>query len=313
MALFYLTLNSDIPVNPFYYDSTIDIVFKVQDRGLDIRAIFPSEVGKENSPTLYYPISSVIKGTRGLFLERTNDKIDNDSVIWIYGLDEHRPALNPNLFGGLQQYHESGMRMMNTPVAEYWAASKKNILKLDSIPIPRTYSLSSEEELIGLLKDEKRLVAKADSSFGGHNIHLIEHNSIGSESYNAVASNIEGYIIQEYVPNDNETRLIYLDGKLIASRQIINRETPWEKRSADYDPSSASRKKRVIPYTPTRKELYTANSIIEQTGMEYGSIDFFVGDKVVVNEINGSGTGTEPYKGLIITDMLLDHVIRKYL
>ncbi|MFT4309200.1 MAG: ATP-grasp domain-containing protein [Candidatus Woesearchaeota archaeon] len=311
--MFYATINSYIPDNPYCNEGTADFTLRIQERGLDPILLFPSEIGKEDPPRLFRPHYYRKNGITGIFLEQLSEVLDYDSFFWVYGLDEQEPSMNSGFFPGLKEYNDSGMRMMNTPVAEYWAASKKNILKLDSIPIPRTYIADSEDDLLELLKDEGRLVAKADSSFRGANIHLIEHTSIGSESYNAVASNIEGYILQELVPNDNETRLIYLDGKLIASRQIINRETPWEKRTGDYANRKSVNRSLKIPYNPSKEELDIASSIIEQTGMEYGSIDFFVGDKIVVNEINGSGTGTEPYKGLIITDMLLDHVIRKYL
>lgn len=160
---------------------------------------------------------------------------------------------------------------------------------IKGVPLPRTYKVSSVEELEEILKEEKHLVAK--HVFGSDSAYVKLH-SIDDPHYIVDLRRYDGqmneWIFQEKIDIYSEQRMVFLDGKIVGTREIVNRLKPWE------DKPQGDIVKRV--YVPDKEITDNTLRIAADLDMEFGCIDWIVNKlgKRFFLEANDAGTGLNP-------------------
>lgn len=149
--------------------------------------------------------------------------------------------------------------------------------------VPFTYVFQDKEKFGDFIRKNGQHVVKHRFGYDGVKNFLIDKDNLNLLDSEVISD----YVVQEVLPIESETRLIFYEGDLLGARKITDRTRPWE------DDSSSSRDHKVEVYTPSRKEIDEARVMFEYAGGTVGAVDTvqLTDGRSKVLEFNGVGTG----------------------
>jgi glutathione synthase/RimK-type ligase-like ATP-grasp enzyme len=152
----------------------------------------------------------------------------------------------------------------------YKSKPKQKELPLPFIP---GFDVSSREDVVRLLEDGERMIAKPN--IGCCSIGIVYLG--GPESASDIPENVSDYLFERFIPSRTERRYIFLDGNTVMCREIEKIGSPGKETRGS------------VTILNERPEEDIVKKAIDMTGMFFGSVDFRQGHLL---EINGSGTST---------------------
>lgn len=156
-------------------------------------------------------------------------------------------------------------------------------LNEEGFPVPKTYNFHNFNDFSSFIKEEGKHVVKHRFGYDGRNNFLI-----GTSNLDLMREeNIRDYVVQELLPIDSETRMIFIDGNFYGARIINDRTRPWE------DVLTSSRSHEVLKYSPSEKEIEDSRKMFKYFDGFVGAIDSvkLEDGTTKVLEFNGVGTG----------------------
>lgn len=114
-----------------------------------------------------------------------------------------------------------------------------------------------------VISNGSNYVIKPKNGAEGLGVCLVDPSTI--ETMKPIGE-LEKYIIQEFVENKAETRLMIFGDEVVGSRLIRNRTYPWDKLQRE----GLSK----ISHSPTQEEESIALELHTQLGLDYSGIDF---------------------------------------
>jgi hypothetical protein len=149
--------------------------------------------------------------------------------------------------------------------------------------VPATYNFQDRGEFHDFIRENGKHVVKHRFGYNGIKNFLIDESNLGLLDGEVIAD----YIVQEVLPIESETRLIFYEDDFLAARKIIDRTRPWEKGVV------SSREHVVESYTPTGEEIDEARAMFSYADGTVGSVDTvqLSDGRRQILEFNGFGTG----------------------
>ncbi|GEM_PF-4426600 len=297
--------NDDIVQNPSGYSSTRELI-PMLDEYHDTSVVLVGDymedgfVGKT-----YRPIE---KNGEVRFVEYETEPIELEcDVLFVRGMNYHASPSEEEFKKQMKMLGDFDVgRYINTPEAQSFLESKDNYSEnLENVPIPETYNFEDIYDLMEVLEEEGNLVGKPPIGGQGTGVLKLDKDQ-ANEKYlqECFEGSIDDFTFQKLVKQEEkerERRFVFLndeydvydnqidgDYEIVASREIINRDRPW-------DPDGKVLDKIRRLHEPEEDEIEIVNTVIEQTppGTIFGCVDMLVDDddnKFVI-EMNGSGTG----------------------
>ncbi|MFH1972734.1 MAG: hypothetical protein ABIJ18_04635 [archaeon] len=262
--------------NNYYYGSSSQLADEFLNRGHNLTIVHPQDLimlpGGLHTKKFLKKVDGELIATRGGYVR--------PEVFFIRSLGENsedpRKAAH-NLLSRLSYLEEQGILVLNSTESTQYEdkVTQKNI----QAPFIPNFSIESIGELEALVRDEKEgIIAKPIVSFRRIGVVYLS-SSEDVKAYFKSDDKVRDYVFERFIPDQLERRFIFLNGEIIATREVRLKGLPGKEVSDVVD--------CCMDLTSSDKKI--VQSVIEQTGMFYGCVDFR-GDYVL--EINGSGTGT---------------------
>jgi hypothetical protein len=228
----------------------------------------------------FYPISGEVN-TENLVILSVNAVLENYSIG-----DLHKQYTHYTNLGKKNKID----RFIN-PLESKFKISKNNLYNIiDNSLLPNRFEFNSWEDISRLLVKEEQLVMKHELGGNGDQVYLINLETLPKIKSDLEGKKLSEYVLQEYVEIISDKRLIIFGDKLVASRVITDRVTPWESRG--YGPTR-ERKYILESYDPSQTEIKDALKFHKQCGLDYSAVDFIECDdgRNLLMEINASHPG----------------------
>lgn len=149
--------------------------------------------------------------------------------------------------------------------------------------VPFTYVFHDKNKFDDFIRNNGEHVVKHRFGYDGLKNFLVDKNNLNLLDGEIISD----YVVQEVLPIESETRLIFCGDDFLAARKITDRTRPWE------DDSSISRDHEVEVYTPSRQEIADARVMFEYADGTVGAVDTvqLTDGRSKVLEFNGVSTG----------------------
>ncbi len=307
-----ITVKDYIEEKPELFKSTAAIFQEAASRGHEVYFVKPSDfvLGSldHNCKAIYSANMSSVGNDFGInLIKKESDLILKADLMLLRFLSDDSNSENSNAEREfLKKCRDQGNigTIINAPESMEFVL-KKNISILRDVPLPEVYNISSVPDLTYLLKEEDKVVVKSDKSFHGLGVFYVSSDGFASDTnlYLDMLKNIQNYSFFKYNNSNIEKRITFVDNKIVYTRALL-KPKPWE--GGVSVPLSES------TYYASNNEVEIVKSIIDQTGLFIGSVDFLGNE---INELNGSGIGTYWYrngkKKYDITAELVGAIIKK--
>jgi len=273
-----LSINSDVggtlTSENLWYPATATLVEEFIQRGHDLTLVHPEELKKREGKVW----AERVLTKRGERLVEGEGRYIRPDVFFIRSLGENtsNPEITTKrLLETLSPLENEGIAVYNSVAATKY--EDKALQKGLNLPFIPGYDISSLDELTRLIEREERgVIAKPIIGFRARGVVYLKSKEDITRTFES-DENVKSYLFEEFIPDREERRYIFIDGKIVIKR-VMQREG---------EPGNEIFGRRTFNPNPDLKELKVVHQAIEQTGMFYGCVDF---RGAHVLEINGSGT-----------------------
>ena len=269
------------------YRSSNDLLNCCLLRGHDVKIVHPEDAIAGGFSKIYHK-----KGTQ---LVETGKSLDTD-VLFLRGLGENRNSdVTNNLIFTLESLEGNVPLIINTGKStSYEGKDKQKTLPLPFIP---HYKVNSFDELEDLVNEHSEgIIIKPIYGLlglGVEYVQSVEDIDKWIEERNIVQDQLKSFVFEKFIPEQLETRYIFLFGEIVASRTTEKIGHPGKERYGF----------RFINKEYPQRDVDVVKKSMELTEMQFGAVDFRGG---YVLEINGSGTGTFNQENYTEGKMLYD-------
>jgi hypothetical protein len=147
------------------------------------------------------------------------------------------------------------------------------------------FPVSNFLDLKRVVEQRGGVVCKHRFGSDGQNFYMARPGNV-EQVGNGIGLRYAEFVFQDVQDIESESRIVILGGEVVGARIIEDRIRPWE------GGEGSTRKHVKKAYRPTGQEINDSLAIAEQTGIEFGSIDWVVVDgQRNLLEINDAGTG----------------------
>ncbi|MAE13188.1 hypothetical protein CMO92_01365 [Candidatus Woesearchaeota archaeon] len=277
-----VSVNSDFPAyldgrEELEYFSTKTLLSRFVTRGDTVAIVHPEDIQNQEKKVTFKKLFTFHPPNRLEEADPSSFQQGNFFLVRQFGENLESEKFVHRFITALSCLENQFYLVMNTASATKYEL--KNIQKTLDIPFIPAFDINTPADLESVVASGEKIIAKPFTGFMGRGIEFFD----SVESVYRVFNNgrtPQGYCFERYIPATMETRIVFIDGSIPFARPRMVEGPPGKEKAAGYSLTQ-----------PTSNQRTITQQVIEQTGMQFGSVDFR-GEFVL--EINGSGLGLVP-------------------